>query len=152
MYLIVLLLMLFTMAIATGWFSHAGVLIDPPSILIVILIPLALIVISGLWRDLKRAFKIILSKENIYTRSELKKSEVAIKAFQTYVCLSGIFGTLVGMVTVLSILDDMDKLLPSISVSMLTLFYSLFIVILLMPIKYRIQSLIVEVDGEDNEV
>lgn len=151
MYVIVLLLMLATMGISTGWYKHVNVLIDPPSLLVVILIPLVLTVISGLGRDLLRAFKIIQSKENIYSLSELNRSKIAVDAFQAYVWMAGGFGTILGMVTLFSIIDDMDLFLPSVSVSLLTLLYSLIIVILVMPLKYKIKGVVASIDGDQDE-
>lgn len=149
MYIIVLLIMFGTVFLALG--SELMNLVDGFSLLLIILLPLALIYLSGLQQDLKRAFKILYVKENIYQEIEIEKSLVAIRALQSYLIGTGFFGTLLGVTGVFSMPDTFSNVLEPISVAMLTSLYGMMLYLLILPARYRIKALLVDTKGEKLE-
>jgi len=123
-------------------------LFDIPSFIVVFGISIPLFGITGLWNDFRRAIKIAYSKENLYEIYELKKSLLAIKAFQVLLIFSGLYGTIIGFIGILQGDYRPNNFLPLISVSLITLFYSITAILLMIPISYRIKSLILDKEEE----
>jgi flagellar motor component MotA len=99
---------------------------------------------SGLFADFIRAFSIIATKSKEYTIIELKKSLTAIQLAVKLILASGFLLSLIGVVAVLSQLADPSKIGPSLAVAILSILYTLFTIILFLPIEYRIKSLLFE--------
>jgi flagellar motor component MotA len=120
--------------------------IDPASFVFIVLTVGLFITATGMWPDLKRGFKATFSKVLIYTKSELRKSEIALKMTMTILFLAGLLATLVGTVAVFAN-DVEDNFLKYMSVALLTTLYSWIINMMLLPIYFKLKSLII--DAED---
>ncbi len=139
MYMIGVSVFLALLILATSFSGTSSAFIDYPSVLIILLMTLPIVIGSGLFQDLKRSFKVAMSKKNVFTRIELEKSLIAVDLTMKMIALSGGIGTLIGLIAILRYLSDLSTLGPNLSVAMLTLFYALFGIGIFMPIKAKIK-------------
>jgi len=140
---IILLFLILAGAIYIGGGPSAiTAFIDFPSLLIVVIIILSMLLFTGQLTDYSRAISIGMGKTE-YTMKELKSSSIAINLSIKICYLSGIIGTFIGIIQILRHLDDPSSVGPAISVSFLTVFYSLFINVIQYAIKAKIDKEIV---------
>ncbi len=143
MYILALLVVLAVAFVGSGSNGFAA-FIDIPSVLVSLVLSGALLGVSGLWKDFLRALKAVLSKENIYTSAELKKSILAVKLTQQLLIWSGFFGTLIGVVAMFHYMSDPTNVLPALGVSLLTLLYGTLFALFLHPMRFRLESHLVD--------
>lgn len=119
-----------------------GAFIDFPSVLIVVIIPLSMLMLAGQVTDYLRAIQIAGGRSD-FTLKEFKSSSIAIGLTIRMIYMSGVIGTLVGVMQILIYLSDPANIFPALSVSLLTLFYALFFNSLHYAIKAKIDKEIV---------
>lgn len=149
LYLLALLLVVLTIAISTGFGNVIYALIDPASMLVIIALPIVLILLAGQFNDFKRAFRIQVIKENIYTLKELKLAELAVSSFMKFLWTSAAFGTVLGIVMILALISDRIEFMKSLSVSSLMVFYATLIQLVISSMSSKIKRLIIELEGGD---
>ena len=100
--------------------------IDPPSIYIV----LGMVVAGALWSFplavTKQAFADALSTEDIDEDRAVLEYEVFMRLSQ-FAVASGMYGNLIGLVKMLSNMDDPTAIGPAMAVALLTLFYGVIL-------------------------
>jgi flagellar motor component MotA len=129
--------------VALAFFSGAPVsFIDLPSIVLILAFTLAMLLASGLLPDFLRGFKIMGKKVNDFSMLELEKTDIALRLAVKLLLLSGFLGTLIGVIAILTQLNDMSDFSKSLAVSLLTLLYSVLVVFILMPIKAKVKAII----------
>ncbi|MGB4659627.1 MAG: hypothetical protein WBI07_10625 [Mobilitalea sp.] len=149
MYLIALCIF-FVVIIGTFMFtSGMSAFFDIPTLIVLISLFIPMMFASGLFADFIRAFNIIATKSKEYTMIELKKSLTAIQLAIKLILASGLLLSIIGVVAVLSQLADPSKIGPSLAVVILSVLYTLFTIILLLPIEYCIKSLLFEREKND---
>lgn len=119
---------------------------DAPSLVVILGLSLSMLLASGLFKDFLRGFKVITSKENIFSLIELKKT---LRATNLYICLlltSGFLGSLIGIVSMLSQISDIHAVGPSVAIALLTFLYSILFVFILLPIRARVQAVIITIE------
>lgn len=141
--ILIFIVFLVVLALFTG--SPAS-FIDIPSILVILGISLPMLMASGLFSDFLRGIRIMGQKTNTYSAIELKKSETAVSLMIKLVLLSGIFGSTVGTIALLSQLNDAGKIGQHFAIALITLFYSLFILFILLPIQAKIKAILLTLD------
>lgn len=119
------------------------VFFDLPSLLIIVLITATMLMASGLFNDFKRAFKVIMSRDNQFSKVEIEKSYLAIELTIKLIINSGLLGSLIGLISMLRSIDNPSTIGPNVAVMLLTLFYGLFGTFIFMPIKARLKSLLI---------
>jgi len=140
---IILLFLIWIGAIfISGGPSGIRAFIDFPSLLIVVIIILSMLMFAGQLSDYSRAIRIGMG-ETEYTMKELKSSSIAINLAIKICYLSGITGTIIGIMQILIYIHDPANFGPVVSVSLITLFYALFINIIQYAIKAKIDKEIV---------
>ena len=124
--------------------------IDLASIVVVLGFSFPLLMASGLLSDFLRAFKIMGSRVNVWSMIELNKTELTLRLAMKLLLISGLSGTIIGMISIASHLSDMSALLPSIGVALLTLFYSILLVFILFPMQAKVKAMILTMDKDYN--
>lgn len=119
------------------------VFLNLPSILIIVLITATMLMASGLFNDFKRAFKVIMSRDNLFSKVEIEKSYLAIELTIKLIINSGLLGSLIGLIQLLGTLNNPSTIGPNVAVMLLTLFYGLFGTFIFMPIKARLKSMLI---------
>ncbi len=150
MFIIAIIIVLGTMIVATG-FGGLTAMLDVPSLVIPILMVAVIIGAAGLSKDFLRGLKSAVSKENIYTVKELKRTRLSLKLALWTLLLSGLGTTLIGWVALLSFISDPANLNSAFSVSMISFTYSIFMMILLLPVDFKIRCIILELEEKHEE-
>lgn len=115
--------------------------IDFPSIIVIIGFTAPILMASGLLGDFLKGFKVMGEKENSFTALELKRMLIANKLTITLIMLSGVMGTIIGWIGILTRLNDM-MIGPSLAVAVLTFFYAVIFTVLLIPIQAKIKTVL----------
>lgn len=87
-------------------------------------------------------------KINTWSLFELKKTEVALQLMIKLLLFSGLFGSIIGIVSILSNLSEISKIGSNLSVALLTFFYSVLIVFILLPVRAKVKAIILAFDKE----
>ena len=119
---------------------RAYLFLDIPSALFIIGCVVAMLISTGNIKFIIKGFKqAIFGKENLdpETESRILKSI----NFTIYITIaSGVLGTLIGIICILSSLDNVQNAGASFSVSLITLLYSFVIAFfILLPVKFTVQ-------------
>lgn len=145
---IILLFMVLIFAIYIGGGDQGiGAFIDVPSLLFVTLIPFGMLLLAGLIPDYFRGIGIGAGKSE-YTLKEYKSSAIALGLAIKMFYLSGVIGTVVGVMQILRYLDDISNLGPAASVCLITVFYAMILNAIHYAVKARIDQEIVYRDNQ----
>jgi flagellar motor component MotA len=151
MYLIALILLVlalvFTTVFGQPWETIFNVL-DIPSLFILLIITVPMLLASGLFPDLKRAFKAITVKKPDFTKLELQRALEAVRLTVKLITFSGIFGFLIGLMNILRHLSEPQYLGPNLSVALICVLYSIFAGFIFMPISAKLKVMIFSRDEE----
>ena len=126
------MLIAFLVVLGTIYFTERGLLfIDIPSLLIVVLIPMALTIVSYGFEGFKELFELFLkfTHEPTTPQAHLKKKIRILDSYIIYTYASGVIGTFIGIIALLtnSFVLSVEDGLASFSVALLTLFYATLI-------------------------
>jgi len=136
------------LVVATTFGTGLMGFIDPASMLIIAVMSISMIVFSNHWSDYVRAMRIAIGNFECTTK-ELKASKNAMDLSIKAVFLSGIIGTVVGIISYLMILEDPTSFLgAAAAVALLTLLYACVINIVQYAIKAMIEKEIIYRDYE----
>jgi flagellar motor component MotA len=151
MYLIALILLVlalvFTTVFGQPWETIFNVL-DIPSLFILLIITIPMLLASGLFPDLKRAFKAITVKKPDFTKLELQRALEAVRLTVKLITFSGIFGFLIGLMNILRHLSEPKYLGPNLSVALICVIYSIFAGFIFMPISAKLKVMLFSLDEE----
>lgn len=118
--------------------------IDLPTILLILCISVPILFSTGLGKDFSNAFRIALNPGKEYTKNSLKRALEAVRLMiRTLLCSGAAIFLLDGILT-LHRLDDPAKLGPTLSVSFLSLLYTLAITLFLLPIQSILKTKLIE--------
>lgn len=116
------------LAISVG--GSVGAFINVPSVIIVLGVSYFVGIAAYGWRDFNYGVKALLFVYRKRVPSSLGIRHVnIIRSMRLYVVLSGILGFLVGSVQMLANLDDPSAIGPAVAVAILTIFYSVFLIL-----------------------
>jgi flagellar motor component MotA len=79
---------------------------------------------------------------------ELNRTEIALRLAIKLLLSSGLLGSIIGIITLLSNISNMNHLGQNLAVSFLTVLYSILIVFILLPVQAKIKSMIITMDKE----
>lgn len=139
MYLLsMLLLMIFCIGYSI-WTSGGNIFyyIDPASLVLVLMLVLPVLISAGLLKDFNNAFRLSVKPGEACSRSELLRAVEAVNLAIRALWASGIFHSIFGVIHVLVTITGETRV-KSVSISMITLLYAAFFVILLLPLKSRL--------------
>jgi flagellar motor component MotA len=151
MYFIALILLVLALVITTAFgqpLESIFNVLDLPSLFIVLIITIPMLLASGLFPDLKRAFKAITVKKVYFTKLELQKALEAVRLTVKLITFSGIFGFLIGLINILKHLSEPKYLGPNLSVALICLLYSIFAGFIFMPISAKLKVMLFSLDEE----
>lgn len=140
------LLMLGLVGIVTVSGSRVVYFLDIPSVVFVLAIQLIVLGAGGQMKSFLGAFKLIFGK-----KAEIEddvavvaaECEFAVKYAQRGAILGGILSSIMGFVAVLAIVwsESPDTIGPNMAVAVLSLFYGVLFVLILMPIQGRLHKM-----------
>lgn len=148
MYFLGLVVFMVFLVFSTMLSNSLASFIDLPSITITLAFSIPMLMASGLLPDFIRGFKIMGQKNNTWSLFELKKTEIALQLMIKLLLFSGLFGSIIGIVSILSNFSGMSTIGPNLSLSILTFFYSVLIVFILLPVKAKVKAIILAFDKE----
>lgn len=122
--------------------------IDLPSMLIILSFNIPMLMASGLISDFIRAFKIMGKRVNTWSMIELNRTETALRLVIKLLLLSGLLGSIIGIISILANSSSIDMIGPNLAVSFLTLLYSVIIVFILFPIQAKVKAMMLTIDKE----
>jgi flagellar motor component MotA len=79
---------------------------------------------------------------------ELSRTEIALRLAIKLLLFSGLLGSIIGMISILSSLSNMNHLGQNLAVSFLTVLYSILIVFILLPVQAKVKAMILTMDKE----
>ena len=123
--------------------------IDLPSILIILAFSLPMLMASGLFSDFIRAFKIMGKKINVWSIIELNRTEISLRLAIKLLLFSGLLGSIIGILSILSNTSNMAHIGQNIAVSILSILYSILFVFILLPVQAKVKSMILTMDKEN---
>lgn len=116
--------------------------INFPSITIIFLLVSSMLIVSDNMEDFLRGFKIMNSNCE-FTNKELKSSVNALDFCIRMLSLSGVLCGIISIISLLGALNDTARIGEYASLLLLSLLYVSFIIILLLPIKYKLKKEII---------
>lgn len=152
MYLLsMLLLMIFCIGYSI-WTSGGNIFyyIDPTSLILVIMLVLPVLISAGLLKDFNNAFRLSVKPREACSRSELLRAVEAVNLAIRALWASGIFHSIFGVIHILATVSGEKKAIAA-SISMITLQYAAFFVILLLPLKSRLTVRLHEMSGRPEQ-
>ena len=142
MYLIGIIVFLALTSVLMTFSAPPLVFLDFPSLLVILGVTVPILLASGLLPDLGKGFRLMTAKENPFTLLELKRIRQACRLTQRTLPLAGVLGTLVGLVGMLTHLDDPTKIGPAVAMSVLTIVYAIILLFVILPIRARTDTII----------
>lgn len=120
--------------------SILAMLIDAPSLLLVISIMLFILFVSDELADFFRAFSILFLKNKELPLQEIKLALHAVNTAMISVIMAGVFGSTAAVLMFLGSMSTPEKLGAYIAVSLLMFFYAVVIVMLLIPVRSKLKK------------
>lgn len=131
--LAILLLGGFSTVVSAG--GLISMLVDAPSLLLVISFMLFMLFVSGELGDFFKAFSILFMKNKEISICELKLALHAVNTAMISVITAGVFGSIAPILMLLGSMSTPEKFGANIAVSLLMLLYAIIIVMFLIPVK-----------------
>ena len=129
----------------SGEISLRGIIffVDPPSLIIILVLAVPVLFRGGIWKDFLRAWK-LLKKNYTCHLSEIRRSLDAVEMMQKQLVYAGIISMLLSFVHVLGRLSDPATLGPNVAVAILTMLYAVIFEMLLLPLQIEAKRRIVD--------
>lgn len=121
-----ILLLIMSMNGSIYWF------LDIYSFIPILACTLIIMVMSGSLKDFFKGFSICFSK-SVNDKYEIRRSYLAIKLAIYSIIVSGLISSLLAIVTILGLLEKPELLGPNLAVAILSVLYSLIMVLILLP-------------------
>lgn len=141
MFLIGIVVFCVLMVILMSFTSGVTLFIDFPSLIVVFGLSTPVVIASGLWGDLMKGFRLMQLSVNPYSLIELKRILIALRLMMKMIVLSGIIGTFVGGLATLHTVKEVTLFAQYFSVALLTTFYALLFVVMLIPIEAKVRAI-----------
>lgn len=143
---------LLVVIVLAGWIfvGNGGLMmvLDIPSIILLLGLVLSLLAASGLMKDFLRVFRVVKGKNASFTTTELKKSLLAIRLTLKLLLGSGVFGTLTGAIFILAQAKDISNIPAAFSVSGIILLYAILLWLILLPLKSNLEARLLDAEGK----
>jgi flagellar motor component MotA len=118
---------IFMIAVVGSFSGSLGVVIDIPSLLIILVPLLFFLCVSKSGGIIWRYILSVIKKDNLQSKDELKILAHATKSAVKFTLAMGIFGFMSGIIFALGNLDSPEHLGPNIAVSLITVLYAIAI-------------------------
>lgn len=144
----IMLGILILLATEGGFFQEglrniANVLVDLPSLIIILVFTVPVLIRNGVWKDFKRAF-FLLKKGYACHLSELKRTQDVLEMLQRQVFCAGIVAMLLTFINIMRSLSDLASLGPNMAVAVMTVLYATVIEMLLLPLQLEVKRRIID--------
>ena len=149
MYLIGIIVFLVLTTLLMTISAPPMVFVDFPSLLVILGVTVPILLASGLLPDLGKGFRLMTARENPFSLFELKRIRQACHLTQRVLPLAGVMGTLVGLVGMLTHLDDPTKIGPAVAMSLLTFIYAVVMLFVILPIRAKTETIIDTMEEAD---
>lgn len=123
-------------------FSPMAIVIDFPSLIVILGITIPVLLLSGLFKDFVKSFRLLTLSENPFSKIELKKMQASIKLTIKLLGFSGILAAFVGIIASLNGFTDMTILFSNLAISLIAPLYSVLFIIILLPIEAKIKAIL----------
>ena len=148
--LVIIVGLMYTVMV-TGGANDIVMLIDMPSLFLIILFCVPVLIISGLWKDFVKAFSVSKQK---YSIAQLRRCLEAVLVTQKLVLISSFFTAFISIITLLKKLVEPEVLGPNLAVVCLSGLYAVIVEFLLLPLKTNVQVTLIhemEISNEEDE-
>ncbi len=146
--MIFLILMTYTggdRTFALSWF------IDFPTLLVMVIFVVPVLMRGGMWKDFKRAFQ-LLKKSYDCRLSELRRTKDVLEMIQKQIWYAGILTMMVSIMYIMVNISDPSLLGPNVAISILTLFYTVVLEMLLLPLQLEVKRRIINYMDLESDV
>lgn len=146
--MIFLILMTYTggdRTFALSWF------IDFPTLLVMVIFVVPVLMRGGMWKDFKRAFQ-LLRKRYDCRLSELRRTKDVLEMIQKQIWYAGILTMMVSIMYIMVNISDPSLLGPNVAISILTLFYTVVLEMLLLPLQLEVKRRIINYMDLESDV
>ena len=121
--------------------SNLTMYFDIVSLLLILVLTIPIMLSAGLLKDFNRAFPLVIGKKKETTLHEINRSIIAVGLAMKTLVAGGVFLFLCAVIQILMSLDDPSYLGPNCAVAIITMVYSMILVLLLLPLKARLEIL-----------
>ena len=131
---LILFLAVFLLNIFMGSWGFTAIVwfLDPPSLIIILLILIPGLLIIGEWKDFIKAFSVGIKQYNLL---ELKNIIEAVGAAQKLTIYGALFAIIISGILLMGRLDDPSTIGPNLAVCFLSGFYAVIIEFFLLPLR-----------------
>lgn len=136
---ILFFVVMFVLGISNG---SVALLVDFPSILLILALSIPTLMASGLLPDFLKGFKLMGQKVNYYSKIDLERILEAHKLATSVLFLSGGMVIVLSAAIILTTLDDLSHLGPSLALALFSVLYSLILNALILPIKSKVRVIL----------
>ena len=136
---ILFFVVMFVLGVSNG---SVALLVDFPSILLILALSIPTLMASGLLPDFLKGFKLMGQKVNYYSKIDLERILEAHKLATSVLFLSGGMVIVLSAAIILTTLDDLSHLGPSLALALFSVLYSLILNALILPIKSKVRVIL----------
>jgi flagellar motor component MotA len=129
----------FVLNIIMGNWGFSAIIwfLDPPSLMIIVLVLIPGLLIMGAWKDFVKSFSVGIRQ---YSLLELKNIINAVEAAQKLTIFAALFAIIISGVQLLGRFDDPSTIGPNLAVCFLSGFYAVIIEFLLLPVRLNAEK------------
>ena len=146
MYYIGLLIFVILLVVLFSFSATLNNFIDIPSIIVVLGFSVPIVMAAGLLSDFVKGFKLMAEKVNPFSVLEVKRILLSVQLMIKMMLLSGFVGTMSALIVIFSKFTTIETLFNHMSVAIITLFYALILIILLLPIEAKAKAVIASLE------
>lgn len=145
MYLISIAAVIIVSAFMIG-ITNGGIiyLIDLPSIIALLLVAIPMLIGSGLFKDFNNAFVLVMKPKKNVQLKEVKRAIEAVELVMKCLLYTGVFVALISIIVIMHDFTEMEYIGPNLAVAVLTMIYSLFINLILLPVKVKLKTMMID--------
>ena len=145
MYVIMLLCFVVSVVVACGWsMGSLFVVFDAPTFILMFLLIVPMFIASGLSKEVPKILKLLGNSKATFERSEYRKMLEAISLLIKLNFCAGSFAAIIGFIGLLRGLSDISTLGPNIAIISISIFYMIFICLILFPAQAKIKIKLIE--------
>ncbi len=124
--------------------------IDFVSLIMMLVTVIPFLFSSGLSKDFINAFQLVFGKKKDATLLKLKRALLAVKTVIRLLIYGGVMIAFLSVIVLLHNMSDPAYLGPALAVTILSILYALVVIMLLLPIRARLEVLILEYIQPEN--
>ncbi len=147
MYVIMVLCFIVSVIVVCGLsMGSLFVVFDAPTFILMFLLIVPMFIASGLSKEVPKILRLLGNSKVTFERSEYRKMLEAISLLIKLNFCAGSFATIVGFIGLLHDLTDIATLGPNIAIIVISIFYMIFLCLILFPAQARIKTKLIETE------